>query len=35
VLTHVSVAAMNLRLEKVAAQLPAGTHAVRLIDNAG
>jgi hypothetical protein len=35
VLTHVSVAAMNLLLEEVAAQLPAGTHAVMLIDNAG
>ncbi|GGC73910.1 hypothetical protein GCM10011504_58940 [Siccirubricoccus deserti] len=35
VLTHVSVMAMNLLLEEVAAQLPAGTHAVMLIDNAG
>jgi hypothetical protein len=33
--THVSVTAMNLLLEEVAAQLPAGTHAVMLIDNAG
>jgi hypothetical protein len=32
VLTHVSVAAMNLLLEEVAAQLPTGTHAVMLID---
>jgi len=31
----VSVAAMNLLLEEVAAQLPKGTHAVMLIDNAG
>ena len=35
VLTHVSVMAMTLLLEEVAAQLPAGTHAVMLIDNAG
>jgi len=35
VLTHVSVAEMNLLLEEVAAQLPAGTHAAMLIDNAG
>ncbi|MBW8271520.1 IS630 family transposase [Caldovatus aquaticus] len=35
VLTHVSVAAMNLLLEEVAAQLPAGTHAAMLIGNAG
>ncbi|WP_369596554.1 transposase [Belnapia rosea] len=35
VLTHVSVIAMTLLLEGVAAQLPAGTHAVMLIDNAG
>ena len=35
VITHVSVAAMNLLLEEVAAQLPKGTHAVMLIDNAG
>jgi hypothetical protein len=35
VLTHVSVTAMNLLLEEVAAQLPTGTHAVMLIDNAG
>ena len=35
VLTHVSVMAMNLLLEEVAAQLPPGTHAVMLIDNAG
>ena len=35
VLTHVSVTAMNLLLEEVAAQLPAGTHAAMLIDNAG
>jgi hypothetical protein len=35
VLTHVSVMAMNLLLEEVAAQLPAGTHAAMLIDNAG
>ena len=35
VLTHVSVRAMNLLLEEVAAQLPASTHAVMLIDNAG
>ena len=35
VITHVSVAAMNLLLEEVAAQLPPGTHAVMLIDNAG
>jgi predicted MPP superfamily phosphohydrolase len=35
VLTHVSVVAMNLLLEEVAVQLPAGTHAVMLIDNAG
>ncbi len=35
VLTHVSVAAMNLLLEDVAAQLPAGTHAAMLIDNDG
>ena len=35
VLTHVSVTAMTLLLEEVAAQLPAGTHAVMLIDNAG
>ncbi len=34
-LTHVSVVAMTLLLEEVAAQLPAGTHAVMLIDNAG
>lgn len=34
-ITHVSVAAMNLLLEEVAAQLPPGTHAVMLIDNAG
>lgn len=35
VLTHVSVAAMNLLLEEVASQLPPGTHAAMLIDNAG
>ena len=35
VLTHVSVMAMSLLLEEVAAQLPTGTHAVMLIDNAG
>ncbi len=35
VLTHVSVAAMNLLLEEVASQLPTGTHAAMLIDNAG
>ena len=35
VLTHVSVAAMNLLLEEVASQLPQGTHAAMLIDNAG
>ena len=35
VITHVSVAAMNLLLEEVATQLPPGTHAVMLIDNAG
>lgn len=35
VLTHVSVAAMNLLLEEVASQLPSGTHAAMLIDNAG
>ena len=35
VLTHVSVAAMNLLLEEVASQLPHGTHAAMLIDNAG
>jgi len=35
VLTHVSVAAMNLLLEEVASQLPLGTHAAMLIDNAG
>jgi hypothetical protein len=35
VLTQVSVMAMNLLLEEVAALLPAGTHAVMLIDNAG
>ena len=35
VLTHVSVAAMNLLLAEVAAQLPTGTHAAMLIDNAG
>lgn len=35
VLTHVSVTAMNLLLEEVASQLPAGTHAAMLIDNAG
>jgi hypothetical protein len=35
VLTHVSVAAMNLLLEEVASQVPAGTHAAMLIDNAG
>jgi transposase len=35
VLTHVSVAAMNLLLEEVAWQLPPGTHAAMLIDNAG
>jgi hypothetical protein len=35
VLTHVSTKAMNLLLEEIAAQLPAGTHAAMLIDNAG
>jgi hypothetical protein len=35
VLTHVSVAAMNLLLEEIASQLPPGTHAASLIDNAG
>ncbi|MBR0684281.1 IS630 family transposase, partial [Roseomonas eburnea] len=35
VLTHVSVTAMNLLIEEVASQLPAGTHAAMLIDNAG
>ncbi len=35
VLTHVSVAAMNLLLEEVASQLPPSTHAAMLIDNAG
>ena len=35
VLTHVSVAAMNLLLEEVASLLPPGTHAAMLIDNAG
>jgi len=35
VLTHVSVMAMTLLLEEVAAQLPAGTHVVMLVDNAG
>jgi len=35
VLTHVSVAAMNLLLEEVASQLPPGTHVAMLIDNAG
>jgi hypothetical protein len=35
VLTHVSVAAMNLLLEEIASQLPLGTHAAMLIDNAG
>jgi hypothetical protein len=35
VLTHVSVAAMNLLLKEVALQLPPGTHAAMLIDNAG
>ena len=35
VITHVSIAAMNLLLEEVASQLPRGTHAVMLIDNAG
>lgn len=35
VITHVSIAAMNLLLEEVASQLPCGTHAVMLIDNAG
>ena len=35
VLTHVSVTAMNLLLDEVASQLPAGTHAAMLIDNAG
>jgi hypothetical protein len=34
VLTHVSVAAMNLLLEEVASQLPLGIHAAMLIDNA-
>jgi len=32
---HVSVAAMTLLLEDVASQLPPGTHAAMLIDNAG
>ncbi|MGG5824051.1 transposase, partial [Falsiroseomonas sp. HW251] len=35
VLTYVSMAAMNLLLEEVASQLPRGTHAAMLIDNAG
>ena len=35
VLPYVSVAAMNLLLEEVASQLPPGTHAAMLIDNAG
>jgi DDE superfamily endonuclease len=35
VLTHVSVAAMNLLLDGAASQLPPGTHAAMLIDNAG
>ncbi len=35
VLTHVSVVAMNLLLEEVSSQLPPGTHAAMLIDNAG
>src|SRR4051812_11222880 len=35
VLTHVSVTAMTLLLDEVAAQLPAGRHAAMLIDNAG
>ncbi len=35
VLTHVSVAAMNLLLAEVASQLPPGTHAAMLTDNAG
>ena len=35
VITHVSIAAMNLLLEEVASQLPRGTYAVMLIDNAG
>ena len=35
VLNHVSVAAMNLLLEEVASQLPPGTYAATLIDNAG
>lgn len=34
-LTHVSVAAMNLLLAEVASQLPSGTHAAMLTDNAG
>jgi hypothetical protein len=35
VLSHVSTEAMSLLLDEVAAQLPAGTHAAMLIDNAG
>ncbi len=35
VLTHVPVAAIYLLLEEVASQLPPGTHAAMLIDNAG
>ncbi len=35
VLPYVSVAAMNLLLKEVASQLPPGTHATMLIDNAG
>ena len=34
-LAQVSVAAMTLLLEEVASQLPPGTHAAMLIDNAG
>jgi len=35
VLAQVSVAAMTLLLNEVASQLPPGTHAAMLIDNAG
>ena len=34
-LTHISVLGMTLLLEEVAVQLPTGTHAVMLVDNAG
>jgi len=35
VIPHVSITAMNVLLAEVADQLPRGTHAVMLIDNAG